>query len=145
MSERPDEQLDLAGCARLLGLSRRRVAGLVRRGSFPSPAGEGAGGAYWHKRVVFEWAVKTAPELSSHVPVTYWPDGSEPADYVGCRVFEDRAMAMGWRTSFGLTWLLWQVPHRPELGFVQAVGHLGNASAIVEVQANFSRGTEKEV
>ncbi|MEO7194341.1 MAG: hypothetical protein ABIZ05_05895 [Pseudonocardiaceae bacterium] len=134
--------IDLAGCAKLLGWPLPLAWCRLKVGKFTAPAGTKNGQPFWHEDDVYRWAARTHPTLINRVPIRWWPDAERPAAYLGAREIKD-AVAQTWKADVGTVCVLWSRPGLTgglPLGRVAA--QLPYADALVYVRSNFGRGPE---
>ncbi|MGH3719800.1 MAG: hypothetical protein ACRDRI_13380 [Pseudonocardiaceae bacterium] len=98
--------IDLAGCAKLLGWPLPLAWYRLKVGKFASPAGTKNGQPFWHENDMYRWAARTHPILINRVPIRYWPDAKRPAVYRGAREIED-AVVQTWQVDAGTVCVLW--------------------------------------
>lgn len=105
------QYLDLDGCAALLAMSRRALRAATRRDGFPAPAGTD-GVPYWADRDVLRWAARQPPPLSNRVPLRFWPDSPQPAEFLGAVRVPSRYgrddVALRWATASGTVAVVWR-------------------------------------
>lgn len=128
--------LSLSDCAQLLGLNRLQLWFWHKLGRFALPAGEHNGTPYWHEPEVYRWAAGTGRPLVRSVPVRYWPDATEPADYLGTREVPD-AVAQLWGTEAGTVCVVWPLPKVMGVTTTTVAKHVPNADTLIRVQADF--------
>ncbi|WP_344681403.1 hypothetical protein [Saccharopolyspora taberi] len=126
----------LSDCARLLGCTRLQMWFLHKLGRFAPPAGEENGKPYWHKPEVYRWAAGAGRPLVRRVPVRYWPDAAEPADYLGTREVPN-AVAQVWGTETGRVCVVWPLPEVMGLPASRIAAHVPEADTLIRVQGDF--------
>ena len=106
------ERLNWEQCADLLGLGRGELC--AYRGSLAQCAAgqDERGRPYWQVEDVYRWAAGTLPNICSRIPVTFWPQATAPARYLGTRAIGTSAAALGWATQLGDIWVAWDYPSR---------------------------------
>jgi hypothetical protein len=131
--------LDLAGCAELLDLPVRRLRKVVRSEGFPAPAGED-GASYWLDRDVFVWAAAQGPLLASRVPLRYWPQAGEPAEFLGSTRVAARYgaddVALRWAAGPGTVAVIWR-PDGPIMMSLRDLMDDIDAKVLVGVDPDF--------
>lgn len=142
MSRKP-ERLDLDGCAKLLGMSRRQILRQIKDGGFAAPAGnDSPGHPYWYREGIYVWAAQSMPHLANRIPVDHWPAPASPAVYLGARAVGDSATALGWQAPLGGVWLVWShaggidIASRKDIQ-AQAAGVAPDAASIIAVGGDF--------
>ncbi|MGH3829385.1 MAG: hypothetical protein ACRDRS_02875 [Pseudonocardiaceae bacterium] len=131
--------IDLAGCAKLLGWPLPLAWFRLKVGKFTAPVGTKNGQPFWHEDDVYWWAVRTHPTLINRVPIRWWPDAERPAAYLGAREIKD-AVVQTWKADAGTVCVLWPRAqglgqHLPTLDRVAV--QLPHADALVYIQPDF--------
>ncbi len=131
------ERLNWKQCADLLGLGRGELRAhmdsLVR-----CAAGQDARGRpYWQMEDVYRWAARTLPGICSRIPVTFWPQATAPARYLGTSASGTSAAALGWATDWGDLWVAWDYPSRLDETLAAALSKFPSAAAITAIGGDF--------
>ncbi len=129
------EYLNLDGCARLLHLRPGQLRRSARDRQFPSPAGTERG-ASWRKDDILRWAAATSPDLAAQVPLRYWPDAAEPAEYLGASANDD-AVVMTWQTESGTIAVVWNFVDPIMVHLPDYVRRVNGATIVVNVDPDF--------
>jgi hypothetical protein len=134
-AEESSSHLDLAGCARLLGMPRSRLWWWEKRGRFAAPAGEVRGAARWTQDDVYRWAATAPFGLAGRAPLRFWPKADEAAEFD--RAYGTRgAVALRWFAGARTVAMVWTLPDvyqsRAEL-----VAELPPTDVVLEVGLHF--------
>jgi predicted DNA-binding transcriptional regulator AlpA len=127
------EQLNVAQCAELLGLTRLQVWWWVRSGQFAAPMAHDAGKPRWRPSDVLTWAAESPWPLSSRVPLRWWPTASDPGSYGGVSRYGD-AVVQEWRSDAGTIALVWQSPDGKRLTHRELLNEEPDVDALIEVE-----------
>ncbi|MGH3851976.1 MAG: hypothetical protein ACRDR6_00440 [Pseudonocardiaceae bacterium] len=128
--------IDLAGCAKLLGWSLPLAWCRSKLGKFAAPAGTKNGQPFWHEDDVYRWAASTHPTLINRVPIRYWPDAERPAAYHRAREIKD-VVVQTWKADVGTVCVLWSRPGLTGgLSLGRVAAQLPQADALVYVRSN---------
>lgn len=128
--------LTLDGCARLVGLRAAQLRRAARDGQFPPPASTQRGEPYWRDDEVLRWAAATSAELATRVPLRYWPDATQPADYLGA-IAHDDAVVMTWQTNLGAVAVVWNFIDPITVHLTDYLQRAHDAAIIVNVDPDF--------
>lgn len=128
--------LTLDGCARLVGLRASHLRRAARDGQFPPPASTQRGEPYWRDDEVLRWAAATSAELATRVPLRYWPDATQPADYLGA-IAHDDAVVMTWQTNLGAVAVVWNFIDPITVHLTDYLQRAHDAAIIVNVDPDF--------
>jgi|GEM_PF-1759586 len=131
--------LDLDGCAALLRVRPRRARRWVRRGEFIEPEGQD-GAPFWERTAVWRWAARQGPPLSGIAPLSYWPDATSSAGYLGptrrpSRFGEDDVV-LTWAAGPGRVAMIWRPTDPIMLRLAEEVEHV-DADVLVTVDPDF--------
>ena len=131
------ERLNWEQCADLLGLGRGELR--AYRGSLAQCAAgqDERGRPYWQVEDVYRWAAGTLPNICSRIPVTFWPQATAPARYLGTRAIGTSAAALGWATQLGDIWVAWDYPSRLDETLAAAISQFPSAAAVTAIGGDF--------
>jgi len=131
--------LDLTGCAALLGVSERAMRKAARDQGFPAPAGTD-GAPYWRDRDVLRWAARQGAPLSARVPLRFWPDAIEPAEFLGAVRVPQRFclddVVLRWSATTGTVGVIWRCDDPIMLSLTEAFVDV-DADVLVGVDPDF--------
>jgi hypothetical protein len=128
--------LTLDDCVRLLGLRPAHLRRAARDAHFPPAARTQHGQPHWHQDEVLSWAAATSPQLATRVPLRYWPDATQPADYLGASAHDD-AVIMTWQTTPGTLALVWNFLDPITVPLTDYLHRATDATIIVNVDPDF--------
>jgi hypothetical protein len=132
------ERLYWKQCADLLGMGRGELR--AHRNSLAQcAAGEDERGPYWQAEDVYRWAARTLPGICSRIPVTFWPQATAPARYLGTRAIGTYAAALGWATQCGDLWVAWDYPSNLEKTLAATLSQFSSAAAVTAIGGDFGR------
>jgi hypothetical protein len=130
------EDLDLAGCADLLGVTPPRLWWWAMTGQFVRASVTAGGKPRWSRDAVYRWAIASPYGLAGQVPLRYWPDATEPAEYD--RAFRSpHAVSLRWWTKPGSILMVWTLSHGYVPPRIELVHELPPADVVLEVMRNF--------
>jgi hypothetical protein len=93
----------------LLGVAPLRLWWWAKTGQFVRESDVAAGRPWWSRDAVCRWAAASPFGLAGRVPLRYWPDAIEPAEYDGA-FQSSHAVSLRWSTRWASVLMVWTLP-----------------------------------